>query len=146
MLLLKLKCYYRGVLHKNFCQRKTLYLKFFFPMVLFNGTIILARVFSPVNVLCNTALLWQKEASDIPSKLSYWCFHNSHNELFFQAKFHAETLILLRDVIMIFHWCQCKWQTHFALLREMSLLSLASFCKLGQNSPQQSTNLSVQCK
>ena len=25
--------------------------------------------------------------------LSYWCFHNSHNELFFQAKFHAETLI-----------------------------------------------------
>ena len=30
--------------------------------------------------------------------LSYWCFHNSHNELFFQAKFHAETLILLRDM------------------------------------------------
>ena len=29
--------------------------------------------------------------------LSYWCFHNSH-ELFFQAKFHAETLILLRDM------------------------------------------------
>ena len=67
--------------------------------------------------------------------LSYWCFHNSHNELFFQAKFHAETLILLRDIyvrydIMIFHWRQCKWQTHFALLREMSLLSLASFCQI----------------
>ena len=30
--------------------------------------------------------------------LSYRCFHNSHNELFFQAKFHAETLILLRDM------------------------------------------------
>ena len=30
--------------------------------------------------------------------LSYWCFHNSHNELFFYAKFHAETLILLRDM------------------------------------------------
>ena len=30
--------------------------------------------------------------------LSYWCFHNLHNELFFQAKFHAETLILLRDM------------------------------------------------
>ena len=66
--------------------------------------------------------------------LSYWCFHNSHNELFFQAKFHAETLILLfryvRYAIMIFHWRQCKWQTHFALLREISLLSLASFCQI----------------
>ena len=31
---------------------------------------------------------------------------------------------------MIFHWRQCKWQTHFALLREMSLLSLASFCQI----------------
>ena len=30
---------------------------------------------------------------------------------------------------MIFHWRQCKWQTHFALLQEMSLLSLASFCQ-----------------
>ena len=30
---------------------------------------------------------------------------------------------------MIFYWHQCKWQTHFALLQEMSLLSLASFCQ-----------------
>ena len=30
---------------------------------------------------------------------------------------------------MIFHWCQWKWQTHFSLLQEMSLLSLASFCQ-----------------
>ena len=30
---------------------------------------------------------------------------------------------------MIFHWRQWKWQTHFALLQEMSLLSLASFCQ-----------------
>ena len=29
---------------------------------------------------------------------SYWHFQNSHNEFFFQAKFHAETLILLRDM------------------------------------------------
>ena len=28
------------------------------------------------------------------------------------------------------HWRQCKWQTHFALLREISLLSLASFCQI----------------
>ena len=65
--------------------------------------------------------------------LSYWCFHISSNVLFFQAKFHAETLILLRDMlgkdIMIFHCRQCKWQTNFALLQEISLLSLASFCQ-----------------
>ena len=70
--------------------------------------------------------------------LSFWCFHNLHNELFFQAKFHAETLILLRDIckiiLMIFHWRQCKWQTHFALLREMSLLT-CPFAKLGQYRP-----------
>ena len=68
--------------------------------------------------------------------LSYWCFHNSHNELFFQAKFHAETLILLRDMSDNTSWysidvsVKFKWWTHFALLREMSLLSLASFCQI----------------
>ena len=36
--------------------------------------------------------------------LSYWYFHNSHNELFFQAKFHAETLILLRDMLDKTSW------------------------------------------
>ena len=30
---------------------------------------------------------------------------------------------------MKFHWCQSKWETHFALLEEMSQLSLASFCQ-----------------
>ena len=30
---------------------------------------------------------------------------------------------------MIFHWHQWKWQTHFALLQEMLLLSLVSFCQ-----------------
>ena len=30
---------------------------------------------------------------------------------------------------MIFHWRQCKWQTQFALLQELPLLSLASFCQ-----------------
>ena len=30
---------------------------------------------------------------------------------------------------MIFHGRQWKWQTHFALLQEISLLSLASFCQ-----------------
>ena len=42
--------------------------------------------------LVNFALLWQKEASDIPSEsvnLNYWCFHTLHSVLFFQAKFYA---------------------------------------------------------
>ena len=30
---------------------------------------------------------------------------------------------------MIFHWRQWKWQMHFALLQEMSLLLLAFFCQ-----------------
>ena len=30
---------------------------------------------------------------------------------------------------MLFHWRQWKWQTHFAVLQEISLLSLASFCQ-----------------
>ena len=42
---------------------------------------------------------------------------------------------------MLFHWHQWKWQTHFALLQEISLLSLASFCQsraelvINDNSP-----------
>ena len=31
--------------------------------------------------------------------------------------------------IMILHWCQCTWQTHFAHLREMSFSRVASFCQ-----------------
>ena len=31
--------------------------------------------------------------------------------------------------IMILHWRQWKWQTNFALLQEISCLSLASFCQ-----------------
>ena len=30
---------------------------------------------------------------------------------------------------MISHWCQCMWQTHFALLWEMSFSRVASFCQ-----------------
>ena len=37
--------------------------------------------------------------------------------------------MIWHPTFMIFHWCQWKWQTHFALLQEMSLLSLASFCQ-----------------
>ena len=35
----------------------------------------------------------------------------------------------VRSDITIFHWCQWKWQTRFAPLQEMPLLSLASFCQ-----------------
>ena len=34
-----------------------------------------------------------------------------------------------RQDIMVYYWHQCKWQTHFPLLQQMSLLSLASFCQ-----------------
>ena len=36
--------------------------------------------------------------------LSYWCFHISPNVLFFQAKFYAETLILLRYMLGKTSW------------------------------------------
>ena len=52
--------------------------------------------------------------------------------LFFQAKFNASALIVLRDMLgtdMIFHWHQWNWQMHFPLLQKHSLLSLASFCQ-----------------
>ena len=42
-----------------------------------------------------TALLWQKEASDIPSKFEL----SIPRVLFFQAKLYTQTLILLRDVL-----------------------------------------------
>ena len=38
---------------------------------------------------------------------------------------------MLRQYIMVFHWYQWKWETHFVLLQEMSLFSLASFCQNG---------------
>ena len=31
--------------------------------------------------------------------LSYWCFHILPNVLFFQAKYYAPTLVLLRDML-----------------------------------------------
>ena len=55
--------------------------------------------------------------------LRKWCFYIRLSMFYFQSKFWAETLILLKDIfllsqdIMIFHWCQCTWQTHFAHLR-----------------------------
>ena len=53
-------------------------------------------------------LLWQKEASDIPSKSELLMFLYLRSVLFFQVKFSCITLILLRDMsgikdIMIFH-------------------------------------------
>ena len=62
--------------------------------------------------------------------LSYWCFRILPCVLFFQAKLYAST-IQHSTFILIFHRRQWKWQTHFALLQEMSLLSLASFCQSG---------------
>ena len=45
---------------------------------------------------------------------------------------HAAKRYVMQD-IMIFHWCQWKWQTHFALLQEMSLQMVTCFlAKVGQ--------------
>ena len=63
---------------------------------------------------------------------SYWCFCILPSVLFFQAKFYASKLILLRDMLGKTPWYSIDVsgnETHFALLQEMSLLSLASFCQ-----------------
>ena len=68
--------------------------------------------------------------------LSYWCFHNSHNELFFQAKFHAETLILLRDMLGKTSWYSIDVSVndrHILLFYEKChFCHLLPFAKLGQ--------------
>ena len=38
---------------------------------------------------------------------------------------------------MIWHWCQCKWQTDFAHLWEISLSWLAAFCQSKAAQPSQ---------
>ena len=70
--------------------------------------------------------------------LSYWCFRIVPSVFFFQAKFYASTLILLRDMLgktlWLFHWHQWKWQTNFALWQEM-FCHLLPFAAKGQNCP-----------
>ena len=41
--------------------------------------------------------------------------------------------VYVRWDIMIFHWRQWKWQTHFALLQEYQFCHLLPFAKVGQN-------------
>ena len=53
----------------------------------------LMEIHSNQPILDYAALLWQKEASDIPSNLSYLFLYFS-GVLFFQAKFYASKLIL----------------------------------------------------
>ena len=71
--------------------------------------------------------------------LSYWCFHNSHNEIFFQAKFHVETLILLRDMLGKTSWYSIdvsENDRHILLFYEKChFCHLLPFAKLGQCSP-----------
>ena len=68
--------------------------------------------------------------------LSYWCFYILPSVLFRPGQVLC-IIISTRPPITvcqvrhhdIYHWHQWKWQTHFALLQEISLLSLASFCQ-----------------
>ena len=42
---------------------------------------------------------------------------------------HSSCWKIINQGIMILHWCQCTWQTHFAHLQEMSFSRVASFCQ-----------------
>ena len=76
--------------------------------------------------------------------LSYWCFHYSHNELFFHAKFHAETLILLRDMLGKTSWYSIDVSVndrHILLFyKKCHFCHLLPFAKVGQNCPWRSHN------
>ena len=41
---------------------------------------------------------------------------------------HPAERYLSQDIIIL-HWCQCTWQTHFAHLQEPSFSRVASFCQ-----------------
>ena len=93
-----------------------------------------------------TALLWQKKASDMymyTFTITIWdidifiFYLTTCSVLFFQAKCYARRLhqgasklLDYIDIIYILYKWNL-WQTHFALLQEISLLSLASFCHSG---------------
>ena len=84
-----------------------------------------------------SAPLWQKEASDKSPKSEKVVFFRldlacSTSNLSFEQK-HSSCWKILSQDIMILHWCQCTWQTHFANLREISFSSVASlFVIVGQ--------------
>ena len=81
-----------------------------------------------------TALLWQKEASDIPSKAELLMFSYCSQCALLPGwilciNTHPAKRYVRQDIV-IFHWRQWKWQTDYALLQQISLLSLASFCQI----------------
>ena len=49
-----------------------------------------------LTVLCILPYFGKRKQVTYHLNLSYWCFHILHSVLFFQAKFYASTLILLR--------------------------------------------------
>ena len=69
--------------------------------------------------------------------LSYWCFHISSNVHFFQAKFYAETLILLRDVLGKTSWYSIDVSVndrHILLFyKKCHFCHLLPFAKVGQS-------------
>ena len=79
-----------------------------------------------------SALLWQKEATDKSPKSEKvmfvdWTWHILLPFRVLSRDTHPAERYLYQD-IMILHWCQCTWQTHFAHLREISFPRVASFC------------------
>ena len=77
------------------------------------------------------ALLWQKEASDIPSKSELFKMFSYST----QAKFDASTLILLRDMLGKTSWYSIVVSRNYILLlyEKFHFCHLLPFAKVGQD-------------
>ena len=98
----------------------------------------------------STALLWQKEASDIYHlNLSYCCFHILPSVLFFQAKCYASTLVLLRDMLgkTSLHSIDVNGNDRHILLfyKKFHFCHLLPFAKVGQSTSHACIRTGAQC-
>ena len=99
---------------------------------------LLIALFKVPNTGALTVLFWQKEASDKSSKseilmLLDWTSHVLLLGRVWSRYTHPAYRYLRQD-IMILHWCQCKWQTHFPHLQKHHFIDLLPFVKVGQYS------------
>ena len=72
--------------------------------------------------------------------LSYWCFYILPSVLFFQAKFYASTLILLRDMLVRHHEIPLTsvqgTDIFCSFTRNVTFVNCFRFAKVGQNNVQ----------
>ena len=106
-----------------------------YEKVIFAKNWVTRSLISPHRLLCCPTLANWKQLTYHPN-LSYWCFHISPNVLFFQAKFYAETFILLRDMIGKTSWYSIDVSVndrHILLFYEKChFCHLLPFAKVGQ--------------